>query len=276
MQLISLLLLSLLFFSPTSQATSFTSFRVTDQIEEAHYVIRGRVGKMSVREEPTTARPYTYWEFSVIEAYSDDKLRGRIDIRQPGGEIDGIGYYVSATAKFQEGEDVVVMLRDTQEDAKEVVGLASGKYTVMKDDDGNEYLQNGLGFPLKDASGNLIGPNQFGKLVDRVLSRDTTESDLNIRVNPRAHAGHLHQPDSGFPKFVQKEPSPAPAKPTPEPTVIVNNSDLSSKKPIEAKGEITDRNPASEADINWIRVISIMVGFLLIVWVSFLILKPRE
>ena len=260
-----------------TDATSFTSFRVIDQIKEAHYIVRGRVGKMEVREEPTTTRPYTYWEFSIIEVYSDDKLQNRIDIRQPGGEIVGSGYYVSASAKFEESEEVIVMQRDTQEEAKEIIGLASGKYTVMKDDKGNEYLQSGLGFPLKDANAKWMSPNEFAQLVDRVLSQDTTESDQSIRASPSAHASHFQPPGVGFPAYIN---AMTPQKPKPMPTAAaVKKSDLSlkkQKKQIESIAAKSDRNLASESDVNWIQVIAIITSFLLIAWISFLVLRPTE
>ncbi len=269
------LIITLILLTSTSpvSATSFTSFRVTDQIEEAAYVIRGRIGNTEVREESTTRRPYTYWEFSVVESYSDDKLSGNIEIRQPGGEIDGIGYYMSSTARFTDGEEVVVMLRDTQESAKEVIGLASGKYTVKEGPGGDEYLENGLGFPLRNPKGGYMSPKQFGELVDRVLSRDATEEDQKIRVNPVYHANHLHKPKAGFPAFT---PPNTPKPDTGATTVVVNNSDLSTKKSLEPEPTDADRNLASSAGLSWLQSVLIMIGFLAVLLISFLILRPRE
>lgn len=238
-------------------------------------MIRGRVGKYEVKEEPYTGRPFTYWDFSVIESYSDDKLRGNIQIRQPGGEIDGVGYYVAATAKFRDGEEVVLMLRETKESAKEVIGLASGKYTVMKDEEGNEFLQNGLGFPLRDSTGNLIGPKQFGDLVDRVLSRDTSEDDLKIRVHPMHTAGSFHPPQGGgFPSFVKK-PKPD-EKIARTPAKIAKQSDNTTQKPVEPTTVDPDREIASESSLSWLQAILIMAGFLTIILISYLVLRPKE
>lgn len=263
------------FFANSASATSFTSFRVTDQISEATYVARGVIGTYEVREEPSSNRPFTYWSFSVSETYTDSKLHGTIEIRQPGGELNGVGYFVAATANFNEGEDVVLMLRETDEDAKEVIGLASGKYTVKKSESGEEYLENGLGFPLKDDKGKLAGPKYFSQLVDRVLSNDVTESDRNIRIDPVSHTGEFQAPNRPLPMVPTKIPRKPSSVATP-PSTVVNDSGLSPQKTIESDANATDRNIASKTEFSGLQSVLIMLGFLLVAGISYLVLRPKE
>ena len=172
--------------STAASATSFTSFSVTRQIEYARYVVFGRIGSREVRLAPETGQPYTYWKLKIQDVYSDEKLSGTIEIRSPGGQIDGKGYNVAGAANFSENEQVVVMLRDTSEDAKQIIGLASGKYKLTKDDQGNEILKSGLGMVLKDNSGKIINLSGFRDLASRVLTHDVSPEERKILVNPGA------------------------------------------------------------------------------------------
>lgn len=242
-------------------ATSFGSFSVVRQVENANYVVRGRVGGNSVRMEPASRRPYTYWQFTVEESYSDAKLDGTIEMRQPGGEIGGIGYRVAGSAEFKEGEDVIVFLRDTEEDAKEVVGLQSGRYDIVRGPDGKETVKNGLGlFPLT-ANGEKLDPNAFRALVRRVNTKSLTDADHKVMVDVAGihrHGGGHHDslPAAPAPDSVERPESTD--NPAPRSVAVDDNS----AKPLDDSRAEADRQVASQSSPGWI---GYLVGGLFVV-----------
>lgn len=231
-------------------ATTFSSFRVTDQIDEAQYVVRGRVGAQSVRLEPKSQRPYTYWNLTVSDSITGGNLGSEIVIRQPGGEVGEIGYRVAGTAQFRDGEDVIVMIRNTEEEAREVVGLASGKYEVRKDGGGRETLENGLGMVLMTADGKPMGPDQFRQLAQRVAGRSLNPTDEQIIVDPSKGNQHSHASEVahiGAPTALR-----APATKT---------DPVSAGTPLANVDESADRQIASQGDSRWLGVVVALIFF---------------
>jgi len=190
----SCLILILTIFSSAANATSFGPIPLVEQIEHSPYVIRGYVESRWVDMEKQSQRPYTYWKFRIEEQMQGPQgLSGEITIRQPGGEIGGLGYTVPSSADFSEGEHAVIMARTTNESGVlEVSGLASGKYTVVDTDNDGTEMRNGLGPTVTDATGKAIDLDQFRKVVERVKSRDTEAADLGIVVNRQGNDPHQH------------------------------------------------------------------------------------
>jgi hypothetical protein len=228
------------FFFPTFLfATTFTSFPLVRQIEGAEYVVRGVVGAREMRLEPQSGRPYTYWNLAVTDAFSDAKLDGEIAIRQPGGEVGGMGYRVEGAADFQEGEDVIVLLRDTEESAKEVVGLVSGKVRVVRDEQGKERLENGLGAGLEFADGKPMDMESFRAFVQRVNTKDLTDADRSVMVD-LTKARH---------SSLERE---AHAPPPPGFKTIRGNESVPHQESLENIPSAADRQVASQSGSAWI------------------------
>lgn len=171
-----------IFLGPTlvAQATSFGPSRLVDHVRESTYFVRGVIqGSSWTALEPHYQRPYTYWRLRITEQPGGSSLGSEIDIRQPGGEVGELGYRVAGTANFQPGEDVFVSLRDTHEPrAKEIVGLASGKYTVK-----DSQVRNGLGGIIAGENGRPLKPEEFSQIVARISRGQARESDEKIFVN---------------------------------------------------------------------------------------------
>lgn len=186
------LFLSLSFSPKIAVATSFGPISLVDQARSAQYIVRARVltpGNSSL--ERTSRRPYTYWKIAVLEQPLGNELGGEVDIRQPGGEVGDLGYRVAGSANFQAGEEVFVSLRDTDDgDVKEVVGLASGKYTV---EDGGKAVHSGLGPAILGPDGNPLTADEFTQVVRRIASGRETQKDKTIFVNRMSlQDGHNH------------------------------------------------------------------------------------
>lgn len=232
-----------------ASATSFGPFPITRQIDETQYIVRGRIGNTWVKLDEATKRPYTYWNLNIVESYSASKLDGQVAIRQPGGEVGNMGYRIPGSAEFQEGEDVVVMLREAGDGTKEVTGLMSGKYTVFKQSDGREALRNGLGIDIMDSEGKAMTPDAFHALVERVNSHSATDADRKLMVNPAfaVHREHGEQTVAN---------SSAPITAAAGSTAADKNTPIDANFPaanaLEKSASKTDRHIASQTESSWI------------------------
>lgn len=183
-----------LLLSAFAYATTFGPIPVTGQVKNGQYVVHGRIsGSSWVTEERETRRPYTYWKLRVIEQPKGESLGEEVNMRQPGGEIGEFGYHVAGSATFRDNEETFVVLRDTDEPGvKEVLGLASGKYTVEKDASGQSVLRSGLGFVIRNENGEAYTPETFTALVKRIAKGQETEGDKTVFVNKGM--AHEHNP----------------------------------------------------------------------------------
>lgn len=197
----------LLFFSLTASATTFGPISVEQQVANAQYIVHGKIlGSSWVEEERESKRPYTHWKLQVMDQSKGDPLGAEVTIRQPGGELGGMGYRVAGTATFRDGEEVFVNLADTDLPAvKEVMALASGKYTVEKEDSGKTVLRSGLGFVLNNSRGEPYSPEEYRELVKRFVVGEASPTDKTIFVNKQMVHDHSAEM-SAEPKAPKKEP----------------------------------------------------------------------
>jgi hypothetical protein len=210
----------LLFFSATpALATTFGPISVKGQVQSAAYVVHGRIVSSSwVEKDRQTQRPYTYWKLQVIEQLKGPSLGEEITITQPGGEIEGLGYHVAGTAAFSPGEEVFVDLKDTYEPrTKEVVGLASGKFTLARDPEGKTVLRSGLGFVIRNEKGEAFTPEAFRALVKRIVNGSDTEADKTVMVNQGISHGESGESPQKNLVEIAKLSSP-PSSPREQPT----------------------------------------------------------
>lgn len=212
--------LTLPLVTPIAHATSFGPIPLVRQIEAASYVVHGRVASAAwVMEDRATRRPHTHWKLKVIEVPKGEALPEEITIRQPGGELGGIGYHVAGTATFREGEEVFVNLQDTDEPAiKDVTGLTSGKFSVRSGTGGKE-VHSGFGAAMREAGGRAFNPDSFTRLVKRVRDGQSTQADQTVYVNQGVshggaeEEGHSHSP-----------PAPVKATPSAAPSTLANGA----------------------------------------------------
>jgi hypothetical protein len=191
-------LLFLLLLTFPAFATTFGPMTISNQVDNARYFVRGRVvGGSWVQEDQASKRPFTYWKISITSQPKGASLGSDVVIRQPGGEIGAMGYHVAGSATFREGEEVFVALRDTAEPAKEVTGLASGKYTVERGADGEPVVRSGLGFTVKDTSGRAFNPEAFTAFVRKIASGQATDEERNVFLNKDMTHDHSPEVDRG-------------------------------------------------------------------------------
>ena len=173
-----------------SIATTFGPFPLVGQVENSPFVVRGFAINERVALDRRTEKPFTYWDFTVIEQMRGNPVGTPVVIRQPGGEVGEIGYRVSGSATLKKNEEVVLMLRGTQEaNTYDVVGYSAGKYTVAS---GGATLENAAGFTAVDARGNKLSLEQFRDIIKRVNNNAYTQEDRQIIFN-NGNERHQHQ-----------------------------------------------------------------------------------
>lgn len=188
--------------SPSARATTFGPINVTEQIRRSQYFIHGRVvGSSWVEMERRLQRPFTHWRLQVIEQPVGNSLGSEVTIREAGGEIGGFGYHVAGSAKFSEGEEVFVTVRDTDEpNVKQIVGLTSGKYSVTPGADGKPQVRSALGFNVRDADGKNMGPKEFEAYAERVAAGKESNPEQDLWLNKQA----VHDEDTVLDRMTQE------------------------------------------------------------------------
>lgn len=111
-----------------ASATVVMELTVEEMTARAALVVRGTVqGSKAVQVDGSI------WTLTTITV--TEKLKGagtaRITVKQPGGVVAGIRQAVSGTARFTEGDDVVLFLEPTNEAQVYLVqGLAAGSVSL--------------------------------------------------------------------------------------------------------------------------------------------------
>ncbi len=136
-------LIAFFLFSAQAHSTSFDPQPFPDQVEEAPILARGQIGNHFVQwveEKDQTRRIYTYYEFQVTEVFKGHLPDG-VKIREIGGIKDGEGMEISGTAKFDQGEDVILTLGSENTDGSySLRGMIMGKFNLSKNETGQEII----------------------------------------------------------------------------------------------------------------------------------------
>lgn len=220
-------------FTTLAQATTFAPTPATRQIEFAQYIVKGTVLSQEVRKAEDNGQPHTYWNLRIDETLKGDDLGDEVTVRQPGGEIDGIGFKVAGSAELRVDEPVVLTIRDTREgEIKEIVSLSMGKFT-LETENGETFLKNGLGFYLRDGENRKISYPNYKKLVDRVMRADLKDSDKKIILTPRKHTIYpgFRKPEPRKPQ--QKQVDIKKTREAPQKAPALQKPDKAADKPVE-------------------------------------------
>lgn len=211
-----MLLLLLLAFNPTldqAWATTFVSRPLSETTQKSPTLVRGKVNSSGYSDWVKTPdggrRIYTYYEIQVSEVFKGDPKTGTsIQIRELGGEKDGVGLQIAGTAQFSPGEDVVLTLGEKNADGSyDLRGMMTGKFSITRDQAGNEILLGATGEDIEGSADEHHGPwtlSEFRKLV--ASQSATSHSESNPSSKPSAN---LSVTPSG---------AVLPSAPTPTPT----------------------------------------------------------
>jgi hypothetical protein len=141
---ILIMALAVIFQRAAVQATSFIERPFPEYVSQAPIIVRGKVG-MSYSNwgaaSDGTKRIYTFTELQSEEVLKGEVKSKTVIMRELGGQKDGIGMEVAGAARFERGEDIVIMLGPVNADGShDVRGMMMAKYSVEKDSQGREVL----------------------------------------------------------------------------------------------------------------------------------------
>jgi hypothetical protein len=132
----SLLRVGAVFVALVSLAASATivAFETIDEMaRRVPVIVRGRVARTVSGWDDQKRRIWTWTEVVVSDAIKG-KPGAVVLVKQPGGEVDGIGQAVAGTATFHEGEDCVLFLEPAPDEPTtfRVSGLSAGKVLLTQ------------------------------------------------------------------------------------------------------------------------------------------------
>lgn len=199
-------------------ATSFYPQPFPDTIQGAPVIVRGKAGMNYsdwAKDDEGSKRIYTFNEIQVTEVLKGSLSANSVVIREMGGEKDGVGLHVEGTSHYQRGEDVVVLLRHKNSDGSyDVQGMMMGKYNVLKDSDGTEYLE-GPGLHQTHPEGQTTSGTPKKWTIDalRQLIRSQTETQPSpsqsekLRRNLTSDSSLPHSPVPSLPSPTSTSPA---------------------------------------------------------------------
>jgi len=114
-------------------ATTFAQTTEAERVARADLAIRGTVVEMWA-EQDTAGRVLTRVMIEPEQVLKGQAPDGAVVVTQPGGEVAGLRTVVEGTARFNVGEQVVVLLQYKERfDNYVLINMVQGKYTVRLD-----------------------------------------------------------------------------------------------------------------------------------------------
>lgn len=126
-----------------SNGTVLIEKSLDDLVSESEMIVRATATHRWAQASTTTDNIDTFTEFEVTEWIGGDEPTSVVVVKTPGGELDDRSVEVPGTARFLEGQDVVLFLHGDMTDLTNVVGWAQGAFHI---EDG---VVRQAGVPLK-------------------------------------------------------------------------------------------------------------------------------
>lgn len=157
---LSLLFVGLVLGSGVAEATVVVPVTLDDMARNCVAAVRGTVVGHRSDWDAERRRIHSYTEIEVTETLAGGPAVGtRVTVRTLGGVVGKVGMNVSGTARFVEGEEVVVFLDQDPLDKKRfvVAGMSQGKFQVARDGAEPVVLRNttGLAYARPSSDGTL-------------------------------------------------------------------------------------------------------------------------
>ncbi len=169
---------SLMFYFSVSHATTFLPVPLEQQLESVSAVIRGEfLGEMSKRApngDVITAMSFKLKSQSGLlprEVLNPNNFQ----VLVPGGNLDGVTYFVHGAPRFTVGEEAVLFLAKGPY-GLHVYNLAMGKYNIVKEA-GATWLSSEV-FPTHGELGN-ISFDQLDAQLNKRFGQPLQEIQLN-------------------------------------------------------------------------------------------------
>ncbi|MBI5528741.1 MAG: hypothetical protein HY897_20620 [Deltaproteobacteria bacterium] len=127
-----------------------------DLTDQAEAVVLGTVTSTKAQWNEGKTKIVTLTTVKIGETVKGD-LKGEVQIRTFGGEVDGLAQLVPGMPRFAKDQEVVLFLK-SEDKAWHVVGLGQGKYEVVREKDKDPLVMNrleGLSLGKKDDKGGV-------------------------------------------------------------------------------------------------------------------------
>ena len=157
-------------FATSASASFVLELRVEELTKRADEVVRARVLE---RQSRWSEDGHSIHTFTTLEVISNLKgqASGLVTVRQLGGEVDGVGSFVSGDAHFEVGEEVIVFLRANPdgEPVFHLIGLGQGKFRVDRSGESVRVVRDNSELALMRVVGDRFVPGDHGGLTDMSL-----------------------------------------------------------------------------------------------------------
>jgi predicted outer membrane lipoprotein len=146
----------------TAAVASVVAFETVEAMaRRVPVIVRGQVVRSVAGWDEQQRRIWTWTELVVTEP-----IKGRpgtsVLVKQPGGEVGGIGQAVAGAATFRMGEDCVLFLEPSPDETQSyrVSGLASGKVALIENQGVFRAVRQTEGIGLVKAGSVSVVPQQ--------------------------------------------------------------------------------------------------------------------
>lgn len=193
----------------SARATVVVPVTHADMARACAAAVRGTVVGRRSAWDAQRRRIYSYTEIEVQETFAGTARKGsRVTVRSLGGVVGDIGMNVSGTARFREGEEVVVFL----EPDRLAKGLAKGRFVIFGMSQGKFRVDRKGAVPmaLRDTAGlSFATPRQDGPMR---LEDGGTENRLALDLL-RDRIRAARRPATPLPSAPSDPALPAPQTP---------------------------------------------------------------
>jgi len=163
------------------QAGTAVRLELPELVENADLIIETRV--LAARALESAGGIETEYLLEVHRTFEGDDQPYRL-LRIPGGVLpDGRGLLLSGLPRIRTGEDVLLFLsKESETGVRMPVGLAQGKYRVVKLSDGSKALvRNTAGMALVDRKGGVLTTPHARQVRDYVETVARIEAALALK-----------------------------------------------------------------------------------------------
>ena len=163
--------LALALASCAASATVVVFETIDTMARRVPVIVRGKVTRTVAGWDEPKRRIWTWTEVLVSDAIKG-KPGAVVLVKQPGGEVEGIGQAVAGTASFREGEDCVLFLEPAPDEPTtfRVSGLAAGKVLLTDWRGQPAAVRNTDGISFAAPSGKTVSvvksPELLGAPID--------------------------------------------------------------------------------------------------------------
>ena len=148
-QLFARLILSpvlLLLLAPASaQGAIVIRLSIKALVQESDLVVHGKVLGHRCFKDEETGKIFTAHTVTLLEILKGEKKPGqKVEVVTMGGELGDIGQLVPGEARIDDGEEVVLCLKQSRL-GYVVTGMAQGKFSIVRPKGGKTILHRELG-----------------------------------------------------------------------------------------------------------------------------------